>query len=281
MQEIFIKIPHYSKLVERKKLMEVEHEKLINNKFNLKYNIEIYEKYDKEELNDEIINKYFNLNLNEWNRRVVISEQRKTNFKRKITMGEKSLIMKSINLWKSIIDNNINECLIIEDDVNLIENFSKNYLECKKNIPDDWDIIYINLEYLNEDDNKEKYFSSRREKVLFNTIKTLKKSNTDILNENKIINKEKCNDYFTLITKGKKWFMGSGYIINQKTARKFYDTITKEKSVLPIDAEIGYLIEKLNLNCYWLNFNLLYHNFTIDSSLSHERYLARKGKLIH
>ena len=148
MPELFIKIPHYSKFNERKKIMEEEYNKLKNNNNDVTYNIQIYEDYNKEDINDDIVKKYFDQNLREWNNRIIISEQKKTSFKRKITIGEKSLIMKSINLWKNIIDNNIDFCLIVEDDVHYVEDFTKKYLDCLKNIPDDWDIFYVNLEYV-------------------------------------------------------------------------------------------------------------------------------------
>ena len=279
MTELFIKIPHYSKLSERKEIMEKEYTKLKNNNNDVTYNIEIYEDYNKEDINNDIIKKYFDSNLREWNKRIIISEQKKTSFKRKITIGEKSLIMKSINLWKNIIDNNIDFCLIVEDDVHYVEDFTKKYLDCLKNIPDDWDIFYVNLEYIDKNEKK-RNFRNKKDKLLYNSRKSIKENNSKQLEENKKLNPKKSNDYFTLITQGPKWHAGYGYVIKNSTAKLFYDTLIRKKCALPIDAEIGYLIQKHKLNSYFLNFNLVYHNFIVDSSLAHERYLARKGKLV-
>ena len=275
-KKIHIKIPHYTKLENRMKLMEIEHDKIKNEDVN--YDIKIMKKFDKEELTDEIKNKYILNNLLEWNRRLIISNQEKTGYKRHLTNGEISLIIKSINIWKDIIDENNEFCLIVEDDVHFVDNFTEKYLNSLNKVPEDWDILYVNLEYLKEEDKNRKEFSTRKEKILFNNRLKIIKSVKDKVNENKIINKEKSNEYFTLITKGSKWFMGSGYVIKKNTAKLFYENVIKNKCALPIDQEIGYLIEKFNLNSYWLNFNLVKHNFIIDSALSHERYLARKGK---
>lgn len=93
---------------------------------------------------------------------------------------------------------------------------------------------------------------------------------------NKSINKEKNNKYFTLITEGSSWFMGSGYIVNKKSAKLLYDNIIKNKCTLPIDNEIGYLIKKLNLKSYFYNFKLVQHNFGINSLITPGRRKERK-----
>ena len=275
--KINIKIPHYTKLLNRMDLMKMEHEKIKNDK--IIYDIKIMTDFDKEKITKELKDKYIFDDLSEWNKRLIVSEQKDTSYKRKLIDGEISLIIKSVNIWKNIIDENNEICFVVEDDVNFTDNFSNKLIDCMNNIPRDWDILYINLEYLNEDDKVEKNITSRKERVLYNSLKKIKTELTNILNKNKNLNKNKSNDFFTLITEGKKWFMGSGYVLKRETAKKFYDHILKKKIALPIDAEIGYLIEKMNLKCYWLNFNLIKHNFTIESALSHERYLARKGKL--
>ena len=272
-----IKIPHYSKLKDRKLLIDDQLKKIKNSKIN--YIIEFYEKYNKEEINDSIINQFFDLNLREWNRRAKISIQKNTSVKRKITNGEMSLIMKSLHIWKKIVDNNIEYCLIVEDDSCFVDNFTNKYLECINNFPSDWDIIFINLEYISESDNIKPVFKDVKSRRVYNKRKNIKKIDTKLVNLNKELNKHMSNNYFTLITNGQKWKYGYGYIIKKETAAQFYKTLIRKKCVLPIDMEIGYLIEKHKLKSYFYNQNLIYQNLFINSSLSPKRRLARKGLL--
>ena len=276
MNKLNLKIPHYCKLKDRKKLIDNQLIKIKNK--NVIYNVEFYLKYDKEEIDDKIINEFFDLNLKEWNRRAKISIQKNTSVKRKITKGEMSLIMKSLNIWKNIINDNLDFCLIVEDDTCFIDDFTNKYLDCINNFPNDWDIIYINLEYVTDNEVKP-IFKDVKSRRIYNKRKNIKEIDTKLVNLNKEINKNKSNEHFTLITHGQKWKYGYGYIIKKETAEKFYKTLIRKKCVLPIDMEIGYLIEKHKLKCYFYNQNLVYQNLQIKSSLSPKRRLARKGLL--
>ena len=70
-----------------------------------------------------------------------------------------------------------------------------------------------------------------------------------------------------------KYFSSYSYII--KNNKLFLINIPK-KMCFTIDNRIEYLIQKHKLNSYFLNFNLVYHNFVL--TIFYE-YLARKGKL--
>lgn len=109
-----IYVLHYKKLIERK-----EHIKNEFKKYNLNY--EFYEKFDKEELNNEDL-KIFNNNLRD---------------------SEKSLTLKHINIYKEISNSNFDYALIFEDDVFLENDFNNILNKYITLLPNDWDMLFI------------------------------------------------------------------------------------------------------------------------------------------
>jgi glycosyl transferase family 25 len=109
-----IYILHYKKLIERK-----EHIKKELNKHFLTY--QFYEKYDKEELTKE------DLSL----------------FSTRLRDSEKSLLCKHIYVYREMIQNNDDYILMFEDDVVLDENFNQKLNTYLKELPNDWDMLFI------------------------------------------------------------------------------------------------------------------------------------------
>ena len=72
--------------------------------------------------------------------------------------------------------------------------------------------------------------------------------------------------------------MGSGYIINNKTAKLLYNNLVTDKCLLPIDDHIMYIINKLKLNSYFYNYKLIKHNFSDISLLAQGRRANKKMK---
>jgi len=112
--EIKIFVLHYSKLVERKKNILEQF-----SKHNIT-NFEFVEKYDKNEIDDNNINKFI-INYD------------------KATM---SLFLKFIYSIREIV-NKYNFALILEDDVILSENFSDFLFKYIEELPNDYDLLFI------------------------------------------------------------------------------------------------------------------------------------------
>ena len=183
MNKIFIKIPHYSKNIDRKNLIETQISKINNDCSsynNYSFSFEIIKDYDKEDITLEIINKFilFYDNLKKTGKvsintlfksQIYVAELNNifsgfvsnSNYRR-LSGGEISLIVKTVNIWKSIIDNNIDICLIVEDDSVFPDNFTEKYLNILNNLPKDWDILYVNLIHIDGTENKRTYLPKLR-----------------------------------------------------------------------------------------------------------------------
>tara|TARA_A100001015_G_scaffold48600_1_gene53689 strand:- start:212 stop:712 length:501 start_codon:yes stop_codon:yes gene_type:complete len=48
-----------------------------------------------------------------------------------------------LKLWQKIIKSNDKNILILEDDVIFVKNFKKKFIEYSKQVPKDWDILYL------------------------------------------------------------------------------------------------------------------------------------------
>ena len=65
-----------------------------------------------------------------------------------LTKGAIGCSLSHFNIWKDILDNNINQTLILEDDANLPTNFNNLLDFYIKDIPSDYDIILLGCKCL-------------------------------------------------------------------------------------------------------------------------------------
>ncbi|NRB11368.1 MAG: glycosyltransferase family 25 protein [Rickettsiaceae bacterium] len=67
--------------------------------------------------------------------------------KRTLTAGEFGCYCSHMEMWHNMASQNIKYALVLEDDITLEDEFSKNFAELITNLPKDWDIIYLYLGY--------------------------------------------------------------------------------------------------------------------------------------
>jgi glycosyl transferase family 25 len=136
------------------------------------------------------------------------------NFYKKLSPGSVSLILKHIHCWKKQIDNNIDYCLILEDDVEIPENF-KNLL----------DNIYLEM-------ISDKSIGLTMVGTSFNMVTPNK------INEKLIychpLQKTRCTH---------------AYFINKETAKILIDNFKPIN--LPIDFKMNEIIQKKNIKVSW------------------------------
>lgn len=130
-----IYVIHYTKLYERKKYLD-------NILSSLDIPYEFIESFDREMLNKETINAYYEKDENKHNKKVSLWGKNANEFK-ELTLSELSCSIKHLEALKQIEMNNYEFSLILEDDViptkqNFIENI--NYLIEKKS---NWDVLFI------------------------------------------------------------------------------------------------------------------------------------------
>ena len=124
---------HYTKLKDRKKHM-------INEIKKTGIGYSFIEKFDQEDLGDDLIERYFKNKKDEWKLRTDFLSQKNT-FKN-LKKSEMSLILKHCNCYSKIISNNLSYSVILEDDVVLEPNFNEKIKEVI-NLKKDWDIIWL------------------------------------------------------------------------------------------------------------------------------------------
>ncbi len=134
---------HYTKLLERKKYILNE----LNKLDNITY--EFINNFDKEEID----NNFFNNTKKVWNKKI----KNFYNFSfRLLKDSEKSLALKHYQALKKMISMNLDYVLIIEDDCKFEKKFINKLGIIIKNLPTDWDIYIPNsyLELFGYSDNK-------------------------------------------------------------------------------------------------------------------------------
>lgn len=138
-------ICHYTKLVDRKKFILNELNKLKN------INYKFIDQYDKEDINE----KFFNCNKIEWNKKIKKLYNHKCDF-RLLKQSEKSLALKHYIALKNMIDMNLDYALIIEDDSKFDIHFVDKLSIIFKNLPEEYDLYIPNsyLELFGYSDNK-------------------------------------------------------------------------------------------------------------------------------
>ena len=188
--DIQILVLHYTPLVDRKKKMI---EQL--NGYNYKFIIE----YDREKLSKENLMKFDT---------------------DKLKMAEISIFMKNIYAYNEII-NNYNYALLLEDDVILDDNFNDKFNTYIKELPTDWDMVYIGTCLNIHIDNK-------------------------LLKNNKHI----------YVGGGTR--CGDGFMITKEAAKKIVNYFNSVDHIdLPIDHWLNIPIKELNLKVYWMEPNIV------------------------
>lgn len=66
--------------------------------------------------------------------------------------GQLACLLSHVEVWKKIINENINECVILEDDALIQENFIEKFEEIYKVLPKDTDFLYL---YVHPDSKKQ------------------------------------------------------------------------------------------------------------------------------
>ena len=145
--------------------------------------------------------------------------------------GQISCTYKHYLALKNIVENKIDIAVIMEDNIEFKTNNFKNLLNrYLKELPEDWDILF-------ESD-------------------TFKYNDSEILKDKIIYKKYKYKNHICSL-KYKNYCFCHGhtnaancYIIPYKTAKKFYDNFLPFPII--IDFYMNYLIQKYNLNTYWV-----------------------------
>lgn len=136
-----IYVIHYSKLEERKKMMDSYLSKL-----NIP--VEYITDFDAEEINDSVLNEYHNEDISEYNRKIQVYNGHlggsAPSFKG-MNINEISCTIKHIEAYKKIIKDNVNVALVLEDDAfpynnSFISDINESINEIDSN---KWDVIFI------------------------------------------------------------------------------------------------------------------------------------------
>ena len=207
--KIQIYICHYPPLTDRKKYLDT-----ILPELNIPY--EFFNFYNRENIN--LYEEYFS------------TDQKVLDFKNSvipqkvseplISPSIKATNLEHVRIYNAILEKECEYHLVLEDDAVLCSNFKNELLHTIKNLPSDWDIIYVSSG------------CGGRPQV----------SGIDGSNFAKI--------------ESKISWTSNGYLIKKETAKKFIENI--QPMILPIDFEQTFLQNFLNLNVYWLVKPIVY-----------------------
>lgn len=131
-----IYIIHYTKLTER-------YNKISKFLDACKVPYEFITEYDKENLTDEIIEKFYSKNENEFNTKIRSLWDNDIHKYRILNLSEISCAIKHISAIKKISEECKNYGMIIEDDVVFHNNFNLDYFKCMENTPEEWESIFF------------------------------------------------------------------------------------------------------------------------------------------
>ena len=124
---------HYTKLIDRKNKIEDQFANIAN--------IEFINEYDKEELSNDVLNKFYLPSTNEWNKKVSPLWNVNIHRFRILNPAEISCTIKHIMAIKKVAENG--DAFIIEDDLLINSNFVNDFNEMINDLPNDWDIIMV------------------------------------------------------------------------------------------------------------------------------------------
>jgi GR25 family glycosyltransferase involved in LPS biosynthesis len=210
---------HYTKLKDRKnKIIE-----LLN---NTNINYEFITQYDREEINKENIKNFYSPDKQLFESKISPLWDSNIHKFRYLTYGEVSVAIKQINAIKKIAESNEEYSLILEDDVlPTIQNFDSNIEELVKNLPSDWDSVFLGLgcgeSFINE--------KIQKSKKIKNTLFKVTHPATNC---------------------------AEAYILTKKAANQIYKNILPFQ--LAFDWELAYHFYNLNMNVYWVNPSIFY-----------------------
>jgi glycosyl transferase family 25 len=150
-------------------------------------------------------------------------------------------------IWKQIINSDKKNTLIFEDDVIIPKNFFKKFNSYSKQIPNDWDIIFL---------GGVRIFGKNITKNIIKAVST----------PNNIMNN--CGLY--------------AYIVNKNSAQKLINKCNPINNYIDIQINRHYN----TLNAYYILPNIVKHNFKIKSSRNHDKkfkypkYFIEESKII-
>ena len=136
---INVYIVHYKKLVERKAY-------LINELSKYNFNVVFVDEFERETLNETIIDGRYDASVELWNDRV----KNLYSFTLDFRELEKSEICNSLSHLKAfeLISKNTDEySIVLEDDSRLVDNFEQRVLELMNNTPKDFSFIFMGDSY--------------------------------------------------------------------------------------------------------------------------------------
>lgn len=151
-------------------------------------------------------------------------------------------------IWEQIINSDKKNTLIFEDDVIIPKNFLKKFNFYSKQIPNNWDIIFL---------GGVRIFGK---KITKNVIKAV--STPDNIMNN-------CGLY--------------AYIINKNSAKKLINICNPINNYIDIQINRHYN----TINAYYIQPNIIKHNFQIKSSRNHDKkfkypkYFIEESKIIN
>ncbi|MDC0141994.1 glycosyltransferase family 25 protein [bacterium] len=206
MNNIPIFIVHYTPLVKRKKHMINE-----LSKYNFDFTFE--EKYNKEDLTKEDLKRFIG-----------------------IKKSEISLTCKHLNIYKKMVENDIDVGIIFEDDVTLYDNFENKLSDYYNQLPDDWGMFFFGSGW-----------------NLHVPEKLVKKSNKNVFlksNQGMGLWSPECKYGGWPICGGSTRCMDS-YIIKKETAQKIINYCNKGRIFRPFDLFLNQCFRDLNIKSYW------------------------------
>jgi GR25 family glycosyltransferase involved in LPS biosynthesis len=205
---------HYTKLEDRKISIE---------NFFKKYKYENYkfiEKFDKEELTEDVIAEYYEPSIEQYDQKIKHTYANNCESFRKLKPAEISCTIKHFEAIKKISEECSNYGFIIEDDIYPINNFGNNFNNYLEKTPKDWDAIFMG------------------------NCCSLRVSKAGVISQQVAFLKQhpatKCAD---------------AYLIKRELAEKI--TNNTEKFCTISDWELSYLLKKYDAKVYWWEPNLI------------------------
>lgn len=133
-------------------------------------------------------------------------------------------------IWKMIVKNNLDYCVIFEDDIILDKNFLYHYNEYIKSVPNNWDMILLGCVMKCNSTNKFDIYEHLHSLLFFKKFG----KNTDVTNNTIRI----------------KSFVGThAYILSKKGAQKLLDSFRVENGHLDVDISL-FLSRNKEFYCY-------------------------------
>ena len=195
-------VAHYSPLVDRRKSLERQLDE-----------IKVKATWFENEPASHEAEMLYETSIDEWRRKSALGYKHTEPY-RKLNKADISLLYKHIKIWEAIVEENIEICLVLEDDIIFEEDFVNKFNLNLHQTPRDWDFIFIgsgcNLRIAPERIQK--------------GVPVYKKSHPA----------SKCSD---------------SYVVTKDAAQKVLNTF--RPFTLPIDFELNYHMFEHNMNVYW------------------------------